>query len=105
MDHKIGDLVIDFEIKSARDGDVFNTDPRDIIVYYTFGIIVSAEPIDPADHYYKSYPDNFSDGISYSILWADYDNPVHKYSTDHIRFFKKELAKVEKEIDEKNRTK
>jgi hypothetical protein len=102
MDHKIGDLVVDYEIKSARDNDLFNTDPRDIIIYYTFGIIVGAEPIDPEDGYYKLYKDNFSDGISYSILWADYDNPVHKYSTDHVKYFKKELAEVEKEIEQKN---
>lgn len=105
MDHKIGDLVVDFDLKLRNGGDIFKTDPKDINVFYTYGIVVAIEPIDPRDDYYKLYSKNFSDGMSYSILWADYDHPVHKYSTDHVRQFKKELLDIEKEIDEKNRSK
>lgn len=106
MDHKIGDLLVDYEIKTVSEsGDIYDMDPRDIVLEYTFGIIVDAEPIDPDDDYFKLYLHNFHDYTSYSILWADYEAPIHKYSTDHITHFKKELADIEKEIDEKNRTK
>jgi hypothetical protein len=104
MDHKIGDLLVDFDLKPRNGDDIFETDPKDMSLLYTFGIIVAVEPIDPEDEYYNLYPKNFSDGMSYSVLWADYDQPVHKYSTDHITHFKKELVEIEKEMDEKNRT-
>jgi hypothetical protein len=106
MDHKIGDLVVDYEIRPIKEGeDIYSADPRHIVVEYTFGIIVGAEPIDLEDDYYKLYLHNFHDYTSYSILWADYEHPIHKYSTDHIAHFKKDVIEIEKEMDEKSRTK
>lgn len=105
MDHKIGDLVVDFDIKSNTEKNIFDTEPKDITVQHTFGIIVGTSPIDPNDEYYKLYLDNFTDGISYSILWADYEKPIEKYSTEHITYFKKELLEIEREMDEKDKSK
>ncbi len=105
MDHKIGDLVVDFDIKSNLKKDIFDTEPKDLAMQHTFGIIVATTPIEPNEDYFKLYSGSFSDGISYSILWADYERPIDKYSTEHINSFKKELLEIEKEIDEKNKSK
>lgn len=106
MDHKIGDLVVDYEIRPTKETeDIYSMDPRHIVVDYTYGIIVGAELIDPEDEYYKLYLHNFHDYTSYSILWADYEHPLHKYSTVHITYFKKNVIEIEKEMDEKSRTK
>lgn len=105
MDHKIGDLVVDFDIKSALGKNIFDTESKELTMQHTFGIIVAVAPIDPNEDYFKLYKDNFSDGISYSILWADYERPIEKYSTEHIAYFKKELLEIEREMDEKNKSK
>jgi hypothetical protein len=105
MDYKIGDLVADYDLKLTRDKQLFGSEPSDFDMVYTFGLIIDAEPIDPEDKYFQLYQEKFYDNTSYTILWADYEYPIQKYSAGHIKQFRDNLLELEKELDEKDRAK
>ena len=104
MLYKIGDLVVDYDLKLINNRkDLFKSTLADLEKRYTFGLIVAAEPINPEDRYYQLYRDSFIDNTSYTIMWADYQHPIQKYSAGHIKQFRDNLKELEKEIDEKDR--
>jgi hypothetical protein len=105
MEYKIGDLVADYDIKISNRKELLETAMSNMDMVYTFGLIIDAEPIDPEDKYYQLYKDSFIDNTSYTIMWADYEHPIQKYSAGHIKQFRQNLFDLEKEIDEKDRAK
>jgi hypothetical protein len=105
MDYKIGDLLVDYDLKLSKDKKLYESKSTDFEMVYTFGLIIDAEPIDPEDRYFQLYQDKFYDNISYTIMWADYEYPIQKYSAGHIKQFRQNLLDLEKEIDEKDRSK
>lgn len=100
MDHKVGDLVVDFSIvPKRRDIDPSKATDADFYKFYTYGIIVEVYQISPYEKYYNLFEKSFSDGCSYSIQWADYESPIEKYSSLHIQQFKKQLQQIEQEMN------
>ena len=105
MLYKIGDLVADYDLKLKVNKQLFDSEPNDFEMVYTFGLIIDVNPIDPEDRYFQLYRDSFFDNVSYTIMWADYEFPIHKYSAGHIKQFRDNLLELEKELDEKDRAK
>ena len=105
MLYKIGDLVADYDLRLIKEKQLKDSEPADFETVYTFGLIIDVNPIDPEDRYFQLYRDSFFDNVSYTIMWADYEYPIEKYSAGHIKQFRDNLLQIEKEIDEKDRTK
>lgn len=108
MDHKIGDLLLDYTTRFANLHEDQETKALNATatVEYTFGIIVDVIDIhNTNDAALLSMCRDYTDGYSYTVLWADYEYVIPHYTSPHIFSYKKELEKIEKSLDEKDNKK
>ena len=101
MIHNIGDLLLDYSLVLPRgvEIDVTKAKHSDFEQQYIFGLIVDIQPISQENFTLLKDRDKYIDNKFYTILWADYDMEVPKYSFDQIVEFKNNLRQVEKEIE------
>lgn len=106
MLHKVGDLLLDYSLLLPRgvEIDVANSKESDFDRDYVYGIIVAALPINDDDLFFMTNKEQFYDKTNYTIQWADYDQPIPRYSARQIEKYKQTLIDAEKEVkqDEKD---
>ncbi len=101
MIHNIGDLLLDYSLILPRDVEIDATKAKhtDFKQQYVYGLIVDIQSIQPEEFKFLKNRDSYIDNKFYTILWADYDKEIGKYSFDQIAEFKNNLLQVEKEIE------